>query len=74
MFIYENGLPVRYDHLASDYTHRVHGCPNPQICADVEEAMLRWFNSLPGQARVRRGKVDSYYYGQEVNLKRLDNE
>lgn len=63
MFIYEDGLPVRY--IANN--------PDPVINAAVEEHMLNWFRSLPGQSRVRLGKI-GIMQGQEPNLKRLDNE
>lgn len=64
MFIYENGIVVDY-------------VPTAQHPAAVErmirEHMVNWANSLPGQSKVRLGKI-GMMQGSEVNLKRLDNE
>lgn len=73
MFIYENGLPVGYDHTVSMSECKV-TCQRPEEHAIVEQHMLDWYRSLPGQMRVRTGKRDRMLYGSEVNLKRLENE
>ena len=64
MFVYENGMPV--DYICA-------GEMAPEIDAAVRAHMLAWYRSLPGQARVRLGKV-GVMEGSKVNLKRLDNE
>jgi hypothetical protein len=64
MFIYENGLPI--DYLPT-------GSYNEETTILIRTEMLRWYRSLPGQVRMRQGKVDRMR-GQEVNLRRLENE
>ena len=74
MFTFDGGKAVAYDHLPTNYGHQIHGCPHPEICRQVEQRMVDWFNTLPGQVKVRRAKVDRMQFGTEVNLKRLENE
>ncbi len=64
MFIYKNGLPVDYIPV---------GNYDQNTTALIKAEMLRWFRTMPGQMRVRQGKVDRMR-GQEVNLTRLENE
>lgn len=65
MFIYENGIVVDY---IRDMPHT-----DPEINRAVVEHMLEWHRTLPGQVKVRLGKV-GLMQGQEPNMKRLDNE
>jgi hypothetical protein len=64
MFIYEDGLITDYI-CSADYP--------PEVDRQVREHMLEWARSLPGQARVRLGKVGTMQ-GSEVNLKRMEHE
>lgn len=65
-FTYTDGLPTGYV-CSVDYPDNVR--------AWVEKRMLDWYNSLPGQSRVRMGKRDRVLDPTvEVNLKRLENE
>lgn len=64
MFIYEDGLPV--DYIVSETC-------DPAIEEAVKTEMLRWMRSLPGQSRVRMGKI-GIMQGSDVNLKRMENE
>lgn len=65
MFIYdENGMVVDFE---------VHSTCNPAVVDQVREAMLEWYRNLPGQVKVRLGKV-GMMQGSEVNLKRIENE
>jgi len=65
MFIYEDGIVV--DYVLSSYS------TDEDVNRTVKEHMLQWHNSLPGQIKVRLGKV-GIMQGQNPNLKRLDNE
>lgn len=64
MFIYENGLPV-------DYIPTMNY--NSETEQFVRESMMNWIRTAPGQVRVRVGKIGRMQ-GQEVNLKRMENE
>lgn len=64
MFVYEDGLPV--DYIPT-------GSPSPEIDEAVRAHMLAWYRSLPGQARVRLGKV-GIMEGSTPNLNRLEHE
>jgi hypothetical protein len=64
MFIYEDGVVVDYVPTGTYPEH---------IVDDLRERMLSWHRTLPGQTKVRLGKVATMS-GQEVNLKRLANE
>lgn len=72
MFIYEDGLPVAYDHTVHEFACR-NGCVTPEVCGPVEQRMLSWIRNLPGQSRVRVGKV-GIMQGQSPNLKRMEHE
>jgi len=64
MFVYEDGLPVDYINTGT-YT--------PEMDLLIRQEMMKWINSLPGQVRIRQGKADRMR-GQDVNLKRMENE
>lgn len=64
MFVYEDGVVVDYLPSANH---------TPAVDKFIRDYMVNWARSLPGQSKVRLGKV-GIMQGQEVNLKRLDNE
>jgi hypothetical protein len=64
MFVYENGLPV--DYIPT-------GFYDESTVSLIKNEMMRWYRSLPGQMRMRQGKIDRMR-GQEVSLTRLENE
>jgi hypothetical protein len=63
MFIYENGIVVDY----------VPTNCRPEHLDAVRAHMLSWHKSLPGQAKVRLGRIGAMQ-GQQPNYVRLDNE
>lgn len=72
MFIYEDGLPVAYDHTVHEFGCR-NGCINPDVHDAVDRRMLQWLKNHSGQTRVRVGKI-GLMQGSEVNLKRMEHE
>lgn len=72
MFVYEDGMPMAYDHTDNNYACR-NGCTAPVLHAAVEDAMVAWMNKMPATTRVRAGKV-AMMYGETVDIKRLANE
>jgi hypothetical protein len=54
MFVYdENGLLTGYNHLAGNWYHSFHGCPDEAVCEAVEQAMVTWARAQSGQMRRR---------------------
>lgn len=64
MFMYEGGMIVDYV-TSANYP--------PEVDRQVREHMLAWARTLPGQSRVRLGKIGTMQ-GSDVNLKRMEHE
>jgi hypothetical protein len=68
-FEYDGGRAVRF--FCSTYEGQE--CPDTEMHRQVHEHMINWINNMPGQARVRRAKIDRLY-GADVDLGRVLNE